>query len=597
MKREIEMQGTIKAVKGNNARTSIAEVLAQRSREKPDRPALWHKDGQGEWVALCWKEYWDQVSRLAGVMEQHGLQPGDKVAVILPTSVEWELIDKAALYRGLVVVGIEPHMAWEDMVRVIEETRPRALFVADRAMAVKLSGTEQGVPLPLGEDVPEGQVRGLLSSIKLAVCLERCYDLYEPFIDWATLEQEMVGQTNAQNPFPVTADSPASYILTSGTTGDPKGIVYTQGQLLLAAQSILAAMGPFEKGERTLAWLPMASPFQRNMNLAALLAGIPLYFQSDPKQLLQTIKEVRPTLLIGVPRVYEKIYLGVLEKLGRLPLGMGRIMKALLNGAMSLAPRSSKERDRLSWPRRAGLTMLRRLFRPVVKLLGGRMRFMVTGSAPCREDVLLFFHALGIPLLEAYGVSECAVPLSLNRPNDYKIGTVGRPLMSNNLNVEGWEIEVDGPAVFNGYENQSTHTNLTSGKYLSTGDVGELDEEGYLRLVGRKGDLIKTSTGRKIAPAAIEQKLVKYLGAEQAMVVGEGRAHLAAIVCYDGGMTAEQKESFEKNLAKMNEGLADHERVRRCVVLDRLFSLERGELTRTLKLRRAHIEKIHGEAL
>jgi long-chain acyl-CoA synthetase len=189
------------------------------------------------------------------------------------------------------------------------------------------------------------------------------------------------------------------------------------------------------------------------------------------------------------------------------------------------------------------------------------------------------------------------VPLSLNRPNDYKIGTVGRPLMSNNLNVEGWEIEVDGPAVFNGYENQSTHTNLTSGKYLSTGDVGELDEEGYLRLVGRKGDLIKTSTGRKIAPAAIEQKLVKYLGAEQAMVVGEGRAHLAAIVCYDGGMTAEQKESFEKNLAKMNEGLADHERVRRCVVLDRLFSLERGELTRTLKLRRAHIEKIHGEAL
>ncbi|MBK8576191.1 MAG: AMP-binding protein [Elusimicrobia bacterium] len=367
--------------------------------------------------------------------------------------------------------------------------------------------------------------------------------------------------------------------------------------MLLAAQSILAAMGPFKKDDRTLAWLPMASPFQRNMNLAALLAGIPLYFQSDPKQLLQTIKEVRPTLLIGVPRVYEKIYLGVLEKLGRLPLGMRWIMKALLNGAMALAPRSSKERDRLSWPRRAGLKLLRRLFRPVVNLLGGRMRFMVTGSAPCREDVLLFFHALGIPLLEAYGVSECAVPLSLNRPNDFKIGTVGRPLASNNLNVEGGEIEVDGPAVFKGYENQSTQTNLTSGKYLSTGDVGKLDEEGYLRLVGRKGDLIKTSTGRKIAPAAIEQKLMKYLGAEQPMVVGEDRPYLVAIVCYAGGMTAEQKESFEKNLAKMNEGLADYERVRRCVVLDRLFSLERGELTRTLKLRRAHIEKIHGEAL
>ena len=131
MKREMDVQGTLKAVKGSSARASIAEVLAQRSREKPDRPALWHKDGQGEWVALCWKEYWDQVARLAGVMEQHGLQPGDKVAVILPTSVEWELIDKAALCRGLVVVGIEPHMAWEDMLRVIEETRPRALFVSD----------------------------------------------------------------------------------------------------------------------------------------------------------------------------------------------------------------------------------------------------------------------------------------------------------------------------------------------------------------------------------------------------------------------------------------------------------------------------------
>jgi long-chain acyl-CoA synthetase len=204
-----------------------------------------------------------------------------------------------------------------------------------------------------------------------------------------------------------------------------------------------------------------------------------------------------------------------------------------------------------------------------------------------------FFHALGIPLLEAYGVSECAVPLSLNRPNDYKIGTVGRPLMSNNLNVDGGEIEVDGPAVFKGYENQATQTNLTSGKYLSTGDVGKLDEEGYLQLLGRKGDLIKTSTGRKIAPAAIEQKLMKYLRAEQAMVMGEGRPYLVAIVCYDGGMTEEQKATFEKNLAKMNEGLADHERVRRCVVLDRLFSLERGELTRTSKLRRENIESAH----
>jgi long-chain acyl-CoA synthetase len=160
MKREIKTCGSSKVVKNIGGCASIPEVLAQRSREKPDRPALWHKDGQGQWVALCWKEYWDQVSRLAGVMEQHGLQPGDKVAVVLPTSMEWELVDKAALCRGLVVVGIEPHMAWEDMVRVIEETRPRALFVADRAMAVKLSGTEQGVPLPLGEDVPEGQVRG-----------------------------------------------------------------------------------------------------------------------------------------------------------------------------------------------------------------------------------------------------------------------------------------------------------------------------------------------------------------------------------------------------------------------------------------------------
>jgi long-subunit acyl-CoA synthetase (AMP-forming) len=158
------------------------------------------------------------VTQLTDLMEHHDLQPGDKVAVILPTSAEWELVDKAALCRGLVVVGIEPHMAWEDMVRVIEETRPRALFVADRAMAVKLSGTEQGVPLLLGEDVPEGQVRGLLSSIKLAVCLERCNDLPTPFMDWATLEREMAGQTSVQTPFPVTADSPASYILTSGTT-------------------------------------------------------------------------------------------------------------------------------------------------------------------------------------------------------------------------------------------------------------------------------------------------------------------------------------------------------------------------------------------
>jgi acyl-coenzyme A synthetase/AMP-(fatty) acid ligase len=147
--------------------------------------------------------------------------------------------------------GLNPHIAWEDMVRVIEETHPQALFVADRAMAVKLSGTEQGVPLPLGEDVPEGQVRGLLSSIKLAVCLERCNDLPNPFMGWATLEREMAGQTNAKTPLPVTADSPASYILTSGTTGDPKGIVYTQGPVVVG--------GPIHSGGHGALWKERAN--------------------------------------------------------------------------------------------------------------------------------------------------------------------------------------------------------------------------------------------------------------------------------------------------------------------------------------------------
>jgi long-chain acyl-CoA synthetase len=552
---------------------SIPEVLARRSRESPSLCALGHKNSDGLWISLSWKDYWDQVTRLAGAMARHGLDPGDRVVVILPTSVEWELIEKAALCRGLVVVGLEPHMAWEDMVRVMEDVPPCAVFVADRAMALKCT------------------------PVKLGVCLERGNDLPTLFLDWTSLERDMNKGSPHQESFSVSGETPATLLLTSGTTGVPKGIVYTQGQLLLAAQSILAAMGPYHKEDRTLAWLPMASPFQRTMNLVALLAGVPLYFQSDPKQLMKTIQEVRPTLLIGVPRVYEKIYQGVLEKLSRLPLGAGRVMISLLSAGMVITPRSSKEKREMFWLRRFILSVWRKLFFPVAKVMGGRMRFMVTGSAACREDVLVFFHALGLPLLEAYGVSECAVPISMNRPDDYRIGTVGRPLVVNTLSLNGGEVEVGGAGVFHGYENEDKGKIAPSGNCLRTGDIGEMDAEGYLTLVGRKSDLFKTSTGRKVAPGTIEQKLVKALGSEQAMVVGQGRPFLVAIVCFSGPRTPEQRVALNKNLEKMNDGLADYERVRGCVVLGRLFSMELGELTRNLKLRREKIEKIHRDVL
>jgi long-chain acyl-CoA synthetase len=561
-------------VRDLNQSSSIPEVLARRANETPDAPALWLKNAKSNWAPLPWRTFWDQVTRLARVMLQRGLKPGDKVAVILPTSVEWEVVDKAALCCGLVVVGLEPHMAWDTMAHVIRDTSPRAFFVGEKDMAVRIANFIDSPP-------------------PLSVCLDSKEDLPRPFISWLSLEQEMEHVSSAPWVSSATADAPATYLLTSGTTGAPKGIVYTQGQLLLAAQSILAAMGPFGKDERTLAWLPMASPFQRNMNLAALLAGIPLYFVSDPKGLGTALPKVRPTLLIGVPRVYEKIYQGVLEKLERLPLGIGSVMKGVLVRAMALVPLSSQEKSRMSMGQRVALALMRCLFLPVKRVLGGQMRFMVTGSAPCREDVLIFFHALGIPLLEAYGVSECAVPLSMNRPNDYKIGTVGRPLAANGMSLEGGEIEVDGAGVFTGYENQEHTPNLTSEKYLSTGDIGLLDGEGYLKLIGRKSEIIKTSTGRKIAPAAIEHKLLRALGAEQSMVVGNGRPCLVAILCFNGPRTPEQLEVLDRELQKLNESLSSYEQVRGVVVLDRLFSMEKGELTRNLKLRRDEIERMH----
>jgi long-chain acyl-CoA synthetase len=565
-------------IKKKDVHSSIPEILARRVEENPEAPALWLKNAKSNWAPLPWRTFWDQVTRLARVMEERGLKPGDKVAVILPTSVEWEVVDKAALSCGLVVVGLEPHMAWDTMAHVIRDTSPRAFFVGEKDMAVRIANLIDSPP-------------------PLSVCLDSKEDLPRPFISWLDLEREMEHVSSAPWVSSATADAPATYLLTSGTTGAPKGIVYTQGQLLLAAQSILAAMGPFGKDDRSLAWLPMASPFQRNMNLAALLAGIPLYFVSDPKQLLQTLREVRPTLLIGVPRVYEKIYQGVLEKIERLPLGIGSVMKGLLARAMALAPRSSQEKHRLSLVRTASLALLRKLFSSVNRVLGGQMKFMVTGSAPCREDVLLFFHALGIPLLEAYGVSECSVPISMNRPNDYKIGTVGRPLAANGMSLEGGEIEVDGAGVFTGYENQEHTPNLTSGKYLSTGDIGLLDGEGYLKLIGRKSEIIKTSTGRKIAPTAIEQNLLRALGAEQAMLVGNGRPFLVAILCFNGPRTPEQLEVLERELKSLNENLSSYEQVRGVVVLDRMFSMEKGELTRNLKLRREVIERVHQEEL
>jgi len=546
---------------------TVPELWRDAVSGAPDQPAYLEETADG-WRPVSWGEAAERVEGLAQGLLARGVRRGDRVAILSRTRLEWILLDWAVMSVGAVVVGLYPTSSAKECEYVLGHCEAVLAFTEDEEQTRKLVSIRGSLPT-LREIIPFDWLEKLESDGRLARHLR---------------------------PEPIEEDDLATLIYTSGTTGPPKGCMLTHRNLVTAATCVVEGMN--QPGDICLIFLPLAHSYGRLAHQAATHRGTTVALVTDVARVPEALATVRPTVLPAVPRVYEKVHantLGELERAGGLRKRIG--LWAL--GVGGRASRVEREGGRVT-----GLLALqqrlaeRLVFAKVRERLGGRLRVGVSGAAPLSTEVMEFFHALGVPVIEGYGLTETASSATVNEPGDFRIGTVGRPVEGAEVRLaEDGEILIRSDSVFAGYykEPEATAAALTDDGWLRTGDVGELDDEGFLRITDRKKDLIITAGGKNIAPQNLENALKTSRFVSQALVVGDRRPYVTALVTLDDAEVAasgrDPQELVQELVDDVNSDRTRVEQIKRFVILPRDFSQEEGEVTPTLKLRRRVIHE------
>jgi long-chain acyl-CoA synthetase len=522
-------------------------------------PAYLEERSDG-WREVSWQEAGERVDGLGRALLTRGVKPGDAVAVVSRTRLEWILLDWAIMSIGAVVVGLYPTNTASECAYILGHSEAELAFVEDEEQRAKLASVQGELPL----------LRNVIG-----------------FDELPAFEREGGGA----EPEPVREDDLATLIYTSGTTGPPKGCMLSHKNLVTAALRVKTHLE--EQSDTVLLFLPLAHSFARIVHHSAAFHGATLALVSDATRLPEALARTRPTILPAVPRVYEKVHantLGEIERssgakraIGRWALGVGARAGRLRREGRRVPPvlqLQQKLADRL-------------VFSKVRERLGGRLRLGVSGAAPLGIDVLEFFHSLNMLVIEGYGLTETSSSLSVNDPDDYRFGTVGHAVDGCELRLDSdGEILVRSDTIFTGYykEPEATAAAFTEDGWFRTGDVGEIDTDGWVKITDRKKDLIITAGGKNIAPQNLENALKASRFVSQALVVGDRRPYVTALITLDPVEieTANRgpQELVQEIVDGVNRDRVRVEQIKRFAILPRDFSQEEGELTPTLKLRR-----------
>ena len=537
-----------------------------------------HEDG---WHEVSWEEAGKRVEALAHGLLAHGVGRGDAVAVLARTRLEWVLLDWALLGIGAVVVGIYPTNTGPECAYILAHSESVIAFVEDDAQREKLASVEAETPalreLFRFDDLPQLEAEG------------RTHAAAHPgALDDAAREIE--------------EDDLGTLIYTSGTTGPPKACMLTHKNLVTAALRVNTHLEG--GGDVILLFLPLAHTFGRLAHHSAAYSGSTLAFVAEATRVADALGAVRPTVLPAVPRIYEKIHAGVLEQIE----SGGAAKRSIGMWALGVGERTSRLR-RAGRPVPALLALQERVaamlvFEKVKKKLGGRLRVGVSGAAPLGTNVLEFFHSLGMLVVEGYGLTETASSLTVNDPGDFRFGTVGRAVegCEISLDVDG-EILVRSDTVFAGYfkDPEASAAAFTDDGWFRTGDVGEIDADGFLKITDRKKDLIITAGGKNIAPQNLENALKTSRFVSQALIVGDRRPYITALITIDHAETEasgrDPRELVQEIVEDVNRDRVRVEQIKRFVILPRDFTQEDGEVTPTLKLRRKVIHEHFSDAI
>jgi len=571
---------------------SIPGLLAARMAADPDAPIFERKTGLGAvWTPVAVRTFDAEVLGVAKGLVAQGIAPGDRVGIMGRTSYEWTVLDFAVWAAGAVSVPIYETSSAEQVRWIASDAGVRLVVAETAAHAAVVEQARGGLPglakvfvidedalgelTALGEDLPDEAVRGRSAALR--------------------------------------ADDLATIIYTSGTTGRPKGAELTHGNFVFltasGAEGLKAVCAM--PHSRTLLFMPLAHVFARFIQVLCVHTGAVLG-HTDTTNLVADLGSFRPTFILAVPRVFEKVYNSAEQK-----AGSGTRLK-LFRWAAKTAIVFSRALDTPAGPGLA-LRLQHRLADRLVlhKLraaLGGSAEFAVSGGAPLGERLSHFYRGLGLQVLEGYGLTETTAPSSVNRPGKIKVGTVGPPFPGVSFRIaDDGEIEISGQHVFRGYHNnaEATRESLVDG-WFRTGDIGSLDEDGYLTITGRKKEIIVTAGGKNVAPTLLEDRLRGHPLVSQVVVVGDQKPFIAALVTLDAEMlpgwlaargmeqlTVEQAaehpvvlEALDKAVARANEAVSRAESIRKIRVLTTDFTEANGFLTPSLKVKRA---KVHAE--
>jgi long-chain acyl-CoA synthetase len=547
------------------AARTLPALLAARVAATPSETAFREREGAA-WRRTDWATFAADVARAASALHAAGLRRGDRLVLLMPSSLAWETLHHAAQRLGVAVVGLDAHDLPSRLAAMVAQARAAGVVVGEPKTAAFLSP-------------PARAGLKLLASLRAPAPDDAAPDV-------AHWPARVAAAPDAAPAACAEPGDECTVIFTSGTTGEPKGIAYTHEQVVLAAEAIADVFPFVGPGSALLCWLPLSNLFQRMVNLAGLVRGAQTSVLPDPRRVMEVVAEVSPEVFVAVPRFYEKLHAGMQARLDAQPA----LLRRLVRHAWAEASK------RAATPGGAAPGPVARLLDALVlarlrAVMGTRLRCLVSGSAPLPRHLTDAFEGLGWPVLEAYGLSENVLPMAIDRLDGRRAGSVGRPLPGNELRLgDDGVIHVRGPGVFRGYLDGSDPRDAEG--FHRTGDRGRLDADGFLFLQGRDGDLIKTSTGRRLAPAAIEAELVQARGLDQVIVFGQSRRFLVALATPDV-TGALPREAIEAGIAACAARLSAAERPAVVAVLPRAFTIDDGELTPNLKLRRRAIEERH----
>jgi long-chain acyl-CoA synthetase len=571
------------AASGTGSRT-MADLLPLAAAQYGETPALMHKSGD-EWVETSYLDLGRAVAETALGLIDLGLEHGDKVSILSHTRPEWTQANFAILSAGLVSVSIYQTNSAEECHYVLEHSESRAVFVEDAEQLAKVRAVQDRLP-KLEHVVIFDPSGDLGDTIPLADLRER---------GAARDPAELEARTAA-----VAEDDLAITIYTSGTTGPPKGCLLTHGNYR-DVTSMTEEAGALETGDSVYLFLPLAHAFAKLIQFVALdLGGTIAYWEKDAQKIVPNLMEVKPTYFPSVPRMFEKIYTlatSAAEDPEQLKqaVALGLKVRELRRTGQDVPDELVQAFDAAD----------EKLYANVRALFGGRIRECVTGAAPIAQEILEFFYACGVPVMEGYGMTETSTVASSNTLEQFRFGSVGRPLPRVEAKVAAdGELLLRGPNIFQGYYKNpgATADTLVDG-WLHTGDLGKIDEDGFIHIVGRKKDIIITAGGKNITPANLENGLKQNRWISQAVVIGDRRPYLVALITLDPdevsafaaqhGLEADQvpgsdqmRAEVQQTFDAVNSTVGPVEQIKYFEILPHDLTQETGELTPTLKVKR-----------